>query len=191
MTENEPDPGFVSALRGELVNRMERRSVSVSAPHPGLRTASSETLRRRVGRRVSLITAVTVLVVVGVSAAVIAGAGARPSRVPAAPVSTPMAGAADRLLIATRVPDARSDVGYSDPIGVNAAGCVTFGDRVLVAAPGSTINDDGSITVMGFGSYRVGDKPLVGGAVLDATSELLPADASSCEGTKYFFAFRP
>lgn len=177
MKPTDPNRGFVDALRAELEKKVgtRRPSVTMNAIHEASRW------------RVPLVTVVTGLAVVAVATvAIMSSAGVR-----SGPATAPTQLAKDgtRVLIATAVPDSRSDVGYTARIGVNPAGCITFGSAVLVASPGSNVGSDGTIHLQGFGDYRVGDTPMLGGAQFGADSTLLPDNAVDCPSETYLFAY--
>ena len=64
-------------------------------------------------------------------------------------------------------------------IGLNAMGCVSFGDKIAVAPFGSGVDGE-TIMLAGYGSYRVGDTVRTGGGSTEAipVSELDPEKAA-------------
>lgn len=104
-----------------------------------------------------------------------------------------------RLLVSPVMPSGAAGIGYAGVVEVDGGGCFAVGGAALVGLPGSTLNDDGSFTLVNPGgltdaaTFRVGDRYELGGTLVhkDATfvQPYLPDGARSCGSKKVLLVF--
>lgn len=179
MNEDSADANFVAALRSELAER-----VSTDARRDGRLRPSSTRLRSWF---VPAVTAVSGVLVVAASVAVLVGVGAHD------PVGSSPSGAASSgvplLLVAPR-PQTNvypATAAGQGTLHLRADGCVLVGSSVLISPPGSTlIKGNTGVELAGIGRYDFGARlPALSGLSRTYTTGDLPAAYSGCGAGTY------
>lgn len=179
MNEDSANVSFVDALRSELADRVS------AAPRRGGRFRLGSTRSRR--WFVPVVTAVSGVLVVAASAAVLVGVG---TQAPAG--SSPSGAASSGVPLLLVAPEPQSGIRPATAAGqgtlhVRADGCVLVGSSVLVAPSGSTLTDDNrGVEIAGIGRYDFGAHlPALGGMSRTYTTDDLPAAYSGCGAGTY------